>query len=140
MGKIKRHHIVTAAAALVAAISAGPPAPAYGSETAGGTIVLASSELVGGQRQYTYDLSLTNTSTDGSTVGTFWFAWIPHQSYLASNPITVSGWPDEYPLMAFVLLLLRMRRPAGVGRKVWYQGFAWTTCVRRRCNWRAWLA
>ena len=98
MGKIKRHHIVTAAAAALAvAISSAPPAPAYGSETAGGTIVLASSGLVGSQRQYTYDLSLTNTSTDGSAIGTFWFAWIPHQSYLASNPITVSaptGWED----------------------------------------------
>ena len=82
MGKFKRHHLViAAAAALAVAISATPPAPAYGSETAGGTIALASSELVSGQRQYTYDLSLTNTSTDGSTIGTFWFAWIPHQSY-----------------------------------------------------------
>ena len=98
MGKIKRHHLVTAsAAALAAAIFAALPAPAYGSETASATIALASNSIVGGQTQYTYDLSLTNTSTDGSTVGTFWFAWIPHQSYLATNPITVSaptGWAD----------------------------------------------
>ena len=99
MGKIERFHLVTAAlaAALAVAIFAALPAPAYGSETASGTIALASSAVVGGQTQYTYDLSLTNTSTDGSTVGTFWFAWIPHQSYLATNPITVSaptGWAD----------------------------------------------
>ena len=98
MSKIKRHHLVTAsAAALAAAIFAALPAPAYGSETASATIALASNSIVGGQTQYTYDLSLTNTSTDGSTVGTFWFAWIPHQSYLATNPITVSaptGWAD----------------------------------------------
>ena len=70
---------------------------AYGTETASATIVLAATSMVSGQTQYTYDLSLSNTSTDGSTVGTFWFAWIPHQSYLASNPISVSaptGWED----------------------------------------------
>ena len=86
-----------AVGALALVISAAATAPTYGSETASATIALASSQIVGVQTQYTYDLSLTNTSTDGSTVGTFWFAWIPHQSYLASNPITVSsptGWED----------------------------------------------
>lgn len=99
MDKIERFHLITAsaAAALALGIFAVQSPPAYGSETASGTIAVASSELVGGQTQYTYDLSLANTSTDGSTVGTFWFAWIPHQSYLASNPITVSaptGWEN----------------------------------------------
>ena len=98
MGKIKHHHLVTAGAeALALVISVVATAPAYASETASATIALASSQVVSGQTQYTYDLSLTNTSTDGSTVGTFWFAWIPHQSYLATNPITVSaptGWED----------------------------------------------
>jgi|GEM_PF-1214210 len=93
------HHYATAAAAaaMALALSAVVAAPAYGSETASATIALASNSVVGGQTQYTYDLSLTNTSTDGSAVGTFWFAWIPGQSYLASNPITVSsptGWED----------------------------------------------
>lgn len=87
MGKIKHHHLVTAGAeALALVISVVATAPAYASETASATIALASSQVVSGQTQYTYDLSLTNTSTDGSTVGTFWFAWIPHQSYLATKP------------------------------------------------------
>lgn len=81
-------------AAVVVAVGA---ATARGSETATGTIQLASTAMVNDQTQYTYDLSLTNTSTDGSTVGTFWFAWIPGESYLATNPISVtfpSGWED----------------------------------------------
>ncbi len=72
---------------------------AYGTETASATIVLAATSMVSGQTQYTYDLSLSNTSTDGSTVGTFWFAWIPHQSYLASSTIGVSapiGFAGDY--------------------------------------------
>ena len=81
-------------AALALAVGAGV---ARASETAMGTIQLASTALVNDQTQYTYDLSLTNTSTDESTVGTFWFAWIPGESYLASNPISVtapSGWEN----------------------------------------------
>jgi hypothetical protein len=91
------HALPGIAAVMAMAVTAAATAPAYGSETASATIALASSQVVDGQTQYTYDLSLTNTSTDGSTVGTFWFAWIPHQSYLANNPITVSsptGWED----------------------------------------------
>ena len=92
------HYATSAAAAAMAlGLSAVVAAPAYGSETASATIALASTAVVSGQTQYTYDLSLTNTSADGSTVGTFWFAWIPGQSYLASNPIAVSsptGWED----------------------------------------------
>ncbi|MGC8540830.1 MAG: PEP-CTERM sorting domain-containing protein [Phycisphaerae bacterium] len=98
MGKIKYRRGGTAgAAALALGILGTATASAYGSETASATIALASTAVVSGQTQYTYDLSLTNTSADGSTVGTFWFAWIPGQSYLASNPITVSsptGWED----------------------------------------------
>lgn len=100
MFKIKPfHHYTTSAAvaAMALGLSAVVASPAYGSETASATIALASNAVAGGQQQYTYSLSLTNTSTDGSTVGTFWFAWIPGQSYLASNPITVSsptGWED----------------------------------------------
>ena len=98
MGKIKHHQLVTAScAALALGVFGAATVPAYASETASATIALASSQVVSGQTQYTYDLSLTNTSTDGSTVGTFWFAWIPHQSYLATNPITVSaptGWEN----------------------------------------------
>ena len=91
------HALPGIAAALALAITASATAPAYGSETASATIALTSSAVVGGQTRYTYDLSLANTSTDGSTVGTFWFAWIPGQSYLANNPITVSSptvWED----------------------------------------------
>ena len=98
MGKVKYHHGGTVvAAALALGILGTATTSAYGSETASATIALASKAVVSGQTQYTYDLTLRNTSTDGSTVGTFWFAWIPGQSYLATNPVAVSsptGWED----------------------------------------------
>ncbi len=93
----KSNGLLVCGAAVAALGLMSTNAPTYGSETASATIALASSQMVGSQRQYTYDLALTNTSTDSSTVGTFWFAWIPHQSYLASNPISVSSptsWED----------------------------------------------
>ncbi|MBL0871404.1 MAG: hypothetical protein IBJ18_12600 [Phycisphaerales bacterium] len=43
--------------------------------------------------EYSYAGQLTNTGT--TTVGTFWFAWIPGQNYLASTPFTITspaGW------------------------------------------------
>jgi hypothetical protein len=89
-----RRELILCATVLALAAGAGT---VCGSETATGTIQLASTAQADGQTQYTYDLTLSNTSTDGSTVGTFWFAWIPGQSYLASNPIRVtapSGWED----------------------------------------------
>ena len=64
-------------------------AAAHGSETASATITLASSKVVAGQTQYTYNLTLHNTSTDGSPIGTFWFGWIPDYSFLPSQPMNV---------------------------------------------------
>ncbi|MGC8541877.1 MAG: PEP-CTERM sorting domain-containing protein [Phycisphaerae bacterium] len=95
--EIKSNGLLVCGAVVAALGMASTNTPIYGSETASATIALASNQIVGGQTQYTYDLALTNTSTDGSTVGTFWFAWIPHQSYLANNPISISsptGWED----------------------------------------------
>lgn len=46
---------------------------ALASETASATIT--STPLGGGDFQY--NIALTNTSTDGSNIGTFWFSWIP---------------------------------------------------------------
>jgi hypothetical protein len=100
MGKYKNYNtntLLAGAGWVAAGVTLSVAAPAYATETASATIALASTQVVSGHTRYTYDLSLKNTSTDGSTVGTFWFAWIPGQSYLASNPITVSaptGWED----------------------------------------------
>lgn len=44
---------------------------------------------------FDYTIVLTNTSTAGETIGTFWYAWIPGQDYLLSSPIATSqpaGW------------------------------------------------
>ena len=96
MTEIKSSRLLVCGVAVALGLAA-TTAPTYGSETASATITLASSQIVGGQTQYTYDLALTNTSSDSSTVGTFWFSWKPTQSYMADNPISVSSptsWED----------------------------------------------
>lgn len=44
---------------------------------------------------YDYSIVLTNTSTAGEAIGTFWYAWIPGQDYLKTSPISTTspaGW------------------------------------------------
>ena len=46
---------------------------------------------------YDYSITLTNKGDSTSPVGTFWYAWIPGQNYLPSDPASVSsptGWTD----------------------------------------------
>jgi hypothetical protein len=46
----------------------------------------------------TYVITLQNTSTPGTSLETFWFAWIPGQNYLDTSPISVqtpAGWTDS---------------------------------------------
>jgi hypothetical protein len=60
-------------------------------ETATGTI--SQSSLGGGEFQY--NLSVTNTSTDGSDIGTFWYSWIPGKDFMEVKPTNItfpSGW------------------------------------------------
>jgi len=48
-----------------------------------------------GANGFQYDLTLTNTGT--TTIGTFWFAWIPGAGFLSSAPTNVvnpTGWND----------------------------------------------
>ncbi len=47
---------------------------------------------------YNYTIALTNSSSSNSGIGTFWFAWVPGQDFLATNPISVTppaGWTDQ---------------------------------------------
>jgi uncharacterized protein YjdB len=44
---------------------------------------------------YTYTITLTDAKTSNATIGTFWYAWVPGQDYLATRPISVTpptGW------------------------------------------------
>ncbi len=46
---------------------------------------------------FDYTIKLTNASSSSSGIGTFWYAWIPGQDYLATSPISVTsptGWTD----------------------------------------------
>ena len=43
-------------------------------------------------------ITLSNASSSDSGIGTFWFAWIPGEDFLATSPISVSppsGWSDN---------------------------------------------
>ena len=68
------------------AASMAASATAWASETATAQITSATSQG-GGVTQYA--LQLNNTSTDGSTIGTFWFSWIPGQDYMPVAPSSV---------------------------------------------------
>jgi len=66
---------------------------ASASET--GTATIGATPLGGGVFQY--NLALTNTSTDGSTIGTFWFSWVPGVDYMEAKPTGITaptGWID----------------------------------------------
>jgi hypothetical protein len=66
---------------------------ASASETAAGTI--SSTSLGGGEFQY--NIALTNTSTDGSNIGTFWFSWIPGKDFMEAKPTSITsptGWTE----------------------------------------------
>jgi hypothetical protein len=42
-------------------------------------------------------ITLSNASTSNSGIGTFWYAWVPGEDFLATSPISVSapaGWTD----------------------------------------------
>ena len=48
-----------------------------------------------GPNDYQYDLTLTNTGT--TTIGTFWFSWIPGAGFMPvapTNVVSPTGWSD----------------------------------------------
>ena len=47
---------------------------------------------------FNYTIILTNASSSNSGIGTFWYAWVPGEDFLATSPISVSppaGWTDN---------------------------------------------
>jgi hypothetical protein len=47
---------------------------------------------------FNYTIDLTNSSSSDSGIGTFWYAWVPGQDFLATSPVSVSppaGWTDN---------------------------------------------
>jgi hypothetical protein len=47
---------------------------------------------------FTYAITLANASSSNAGIGTFWYAWVPGQDFLATRPISVSpppGWSDN---------------------------------------------
>ena len=70
-------------AAAVTAVSLMTANSAMAAESATATITAATAT----SSTWQYSLTLTNTGT--TTIGTFWFAWIPGQSYMTVNPTSV---------------------------------------------------
>jgi hypothetical protein len=73
-------------------LAASVAASASGSET--GTATISATPITGG---FQYNVTLKNTSTDGSTIGTYWFSWIPGDDYMEAVPTSITfptGWTD----------------------------------------------
>lgn len=76
---------------LIGLLAAGMTGTALASETASAT--LSPTSLDGGEFQY--NIALTNTSTDSSNIGTFWFAWVPGSDFMQVMPTSIkqpTGW------------------------------------------------
>ena len=57
--------------------------------------VISSTPVAGG---YDYTIALANSAASNSAIGSFWYAWVPGQDYLATAPISVTppaGWTDQ---------------------------------------------
>jgi hypothetical protein len=71
---------------------AAVPAATFAAES--GTAVFTAS---GSGSIFNYTGVLNNTSTDGSTIGTLWFSWVPGEDFLPTSPTNVTsptGWQD----------------------------------------------
>ncbi len=47
---------------------------------------------------FDYTIALTNSSASDSSAGTFWYAWVPGEDFLATTPVSVApptGWTDS---------------------------------------------
>ena len=47
---------------------------------------------------FNYTLTLNNASTSNSGIGTFWYAWVPGEDFMATSPISVTppaGWTNN---------------------------------------------
>jgi hypothetical protein len=46
---------------------------------------------------FNYNITLTNSASSTSPIGTFWFAWVPGKDFLGTSPISETaptGWGD----------------------------------------------
>jgi hypothetical protein len=47
---------------------------------------------------FDYSITLTNSSASTSPIGTFWFAWLPGEDFLPTNPFNITaptGWTEQ---------------------------------------------
>ncbi|MEI9987418.1 MAG: hypothetical protein WDN69_32320 [Aliidongia sp.] len=80
------------ALALAAALTAFLPASAQAALSA--TATISSSQNSDGS--FHYEMTLTNTGS--TTIGTFWFSWIPGANYMQATPTNIqapSGWTEN---------------------------------------------
>jgi hypothetical protein len=78
--------------ALACAASALLAAPGWAGEMA--TANVTDSQI--GANEYQYDLTLNNVGT--TTIGTFWFSWVPGLNFMSATPTNINlpaGWTDN---------------------------------------------
>ena len=47
---------------------------------------------------FDYTITLSNSSASNASIGTFWYAWVPGEDFLATSPVSVSqptGWTES---------------------------------------------
>ncbi len=79
------HLLIVGGAAAALSVLAGTGMPAYAVQSASGIITAATVSST----EWQYNLTLKNTGS--TTIGTFWFAWVPGQSYMSANPTDVTA-------------------------------------------------
>ncbi|MBV9266257.1 MAG: hypothetical protein JO061_08835 [Acidobacteriaceae bacterium] len=86
---LTRHYLLGLGAVAFLGILA--PSVSSAAETASATI--SATSLGGGENQYTLTLNDTGTTT----VGTFWFAWVPGDNFMPATPTAITspaGWQE----------------------------------------------
>jgi hypothetical protein len=70
-----------------------PSAPVFAANITASAVI--SSKPDGADFDYT--ITLTNSSSSDSGIGTFWFGWVPGEDFLPTSPLSVTpptGWQD----------------------------------------------
>ncbi len=108
------------------------PVTPVAKETASATVV--ASQL--GASTYQYSITLKNTgkgrATTTNQISTFWYAWLPHEDFLDTLPLSViapAGWTEKItndgPSDGYAIQFVTTTNPLKAGRSL--SGFAFTS-------------
>ncbi|MGA3011798.1 MAG: PEP-CTERM sorting domain-containing protein [Terracidiphilus sp.] len=75
-----------------------------------------------------YDYSVTLDNTGTTTIGTFWFSWIPGAGFLSATPTNIdspAGWTDKTTNSGAAIQWTTTTSPLAAGD--WLSGFSFTS-------------